>query len=110
MQKLKFGWKVVLNINGRLKSVCRFFHSSVEYKLYQAVEPKRGYGPLCVFRTRRQARRFKKETHEDFVRIYRCVYWPSSKNQVWNQYGYRPIGDLPNGTVLADRVKLLYQA
>ena len=74
-----------------------------QYKVNKWVKPVKGNGPLCVFNTIENARNFKWDLHT----IYECLYEKSPEHRVYCSVEKRNIFDLPQGTVLATKVKLL---
>ncbi len=102
--KVKLGWKVVHPINGMLLSSnfthTKYFVGRWTHRLSV------GYGPLCVFTSRKTARAFKQE----HTRVYRCWYKPSKDQRVWSPWnGSYPLLHLPKGKALAERVMLLWR-
>lgn len=81
----------------------------VIYTIGRTVRPKYGNGPLCCFRTREHARTFG---WTNGYRLLRVTVLQSAAQAVWlpRDDGSRkvtPIDNLPGGTVLCDRVKVL---
>lgn len=82
----------------------------IAYRVGEAVKPRPGCGPLCVFDDLSKARRMSKAMPDyQNVEIYECEFTPSASETVW-YYEY-PLPeemtfDLPPGTVLADEVTL----
>ena len=78
------------------------------YQLARWVGRARSSGPLCVFNEVELARQF---TNRLNCRVYECEYVPSKHTRVWRRGGWnvsgQPLSDLPHGTVLAHKVKLL---
>lgn len=113
-EKYKLGWKVVRKDSTRkqrLVSAVAGVNSRVEYQTSRWTKPKAAYGPLCLFKTRTKARIFKEQIFlPGETYIYKCKYLPSLVQCVWNKYWGWNILQLPEGTVLADKVKLLYKA
>ena len=82
---------------------------AVRYKINEWVKPIKDCGPFCVFNTIEDAERFN---HQMLASIYECLYERSSDRYVYIQIPYtapeaRPLLDLPTGTVLATKVKLI---
>ena len=109
-RKVKLGWKVVkLSYNQPKKD--KYFISShvgeLEYKFDRWTWPKDGWGPLCVFTTRKAARNF---VSWEGLRVIRCKYIPSPLTKVWNCNGSAfQLYELPYGKALASAVKLIKQ-
>ena len=85
----------------------------VEYGTDFWTKPMDNYGPLCVFDTLFNARKFRRECGGDpSLSIYRCRYIkPRTKlgfTGVWARtFGFRPLRTLPVGTRLAGEVQLI---
>ena len=77
------------------------------YKKNVKTIPKCGYGPLCVFETKRNAQDFTLKCNI----IVKCKYTESKQVSIWEFYGgtkyYEPFYLLPQGTVLASSVTCL---
>jgi hypothetical protein len=104
---MAIGYKVVfVDKRGRLVS-CSFLNNAVVYKIGKTTKPSKGGGPLCVFETLEQARRFKYIDNPTW-RIYACEYEPSEEKKIWLSDGYTTnyLDALPEGTKLASSVKL----
>lgn len=109
----KIGWKAVLGagIDGKYYSyVQSSLEGGCEYKVGQWIQPKKGCGPLCVFRIRQDATFFAGSV----CLIKKCLYVESEESAVWYKYSLfypvrysRLLCTLPPGTVLASAVKLL---
>jgi hypothetical protein len=102
----KLGWKVVYHCGIGLFSAVRT-SAYVEYFPNEWVSPHCDCGPLCLFGTRREARSFAADCVKIFggsraYRVFRCEYVPSRRRCDWCK-----VSQLPHGTILAERVKLL---
>lgn len=100
--KLQHGWKVV---DWRRQSA-EIIHNPIRYSTVRWSRPRPKCGPLCVFNSKRSARRFRSPLYHS---IYECLYDPSLLKEIWN-YAEREekisLNRLPRGTKLASRVKL----
>jgi len=77
------------------------------YRVGVSTTPRPAHGPLCVFRTRRQAKLFDCGSH-----IARCRYRKSYRKGIWfllwgKGAKREPWWELPAGTVFAESVTLL---
>lgn len=106
----KSGYKVVYPYDSAL---CSLVHIPdrrrvVDYALRRTTKPRKGCGPLCVFRTLRRAKNWAVLWRGI---AYKCLYKPSKHGRIWGIVRPKEIGmrlvDLPRGTVLADRVRLM---
>ena len=89
-----------------------------EYKPGEWTEPPKKYGPLCCFRDIKTAKKWKTRLEEACRQeIWECEIEEARRKALW-KYLYCPLtkewfkvtvctADLPEGTVLADKVKLL---
>lgn len=114
----KKGWKVINK--DRLSCTAPYRKHPVKYLKNKetsrpTAEKGRAYGPLAVFKTREDARMFKKRvlniTSENKQwKIVKCKY-VESKIPFLFEYFYhwnrRSSWDLPEGTAFADKVKCL---
>ena len=108
MKALK-GYKVV----SKNELCCIVVKKCVKYRFNEWVEPSKNCGPLCVFNTLEEARKFSKSIISEYY-IYECLYYPSNEWVVYypsndHIYGFckTSLFQLPKGTVLANRVKLI---
>ena len=82
----------------------------IRYFKTKPTVPAEGCGPLCVFRTRKDAAAFRGGVPD--LRIFECQYRPSSKRSVWCRassdlfHERTPLCDLPPGKALAEWVQL----
>lgn len=107
---IKKGYKLVLNADVGLRSVCECSRdSAVLYLEGKWVEPREDCGPLGLFETYVAAEAFR--MHKRNEQIYECEYEPSEEKIFWRDGGIREHDRksraLPFGTVFAKRVKLL---
>ena len=111
---IKQGYKVV-NIN--LQSALGLY-GKILYRVGESVTPRKGCGPLTVFKSIEGAVRFKRQMIPP-LRIFKCFYIPSAASAVWvkggSVYDYLPLEDLiknnsdillPDSVDLADEVIL----
>ena len=99
------GYKAVSRIHGKLVST-----SSVVMVLYlvdEWVHKPDLCGPLCLFSELRYAQNFIYQMG-DFVEIWEAEYVPSNEKSP-HAYGqkFTPLPNVPDGTVLADAVRLI---
>jgi hypothetical protein len=113
--KPKLGWKVTQKDYMSISFLCLF--NPVKYLFLKWVKPVFNCGPLGIFKYRRQARAFVKAHYLGLrgCNIFRCEYIPSIQTKIWNissnpAYPFEEdLKNLPEGTILADKVKLLYK-
>jgi len=105
------GYKVVAVVNsggskrrGRVLVSCAYLGSRVIYKPGVVTAPERGCGPLCVFGTLRDAQRFLSGFLPARMRVLRCVYKPSGREDVWSAWERTAAWELAQGTRLASQV------
>ena len=86
---------------------------SVRYGMDIETKPRKGFGPLAIFRNKTTARNFLKELSEmaqvDSI-IVKCDYIESRHDYLWLLFcGEKNLlgPDLPPGTILADSVTCL---
>ena len=89
----------------------------VDYRLDDWVEPRPGCGPLCLFSHYVDAERFIWQMEDGPFRntweqqgellVYVCRYQESQESRAWNAKFHSDLGELCQGTVLADRIRLL---
>ena len=120
---MKTGWKVLCKIYG-IESDCYVsagIHAAcVEYKPNEWANQISGCGPLCVFDTKKHAYDFvcrnMSALRTSHAWIFHCEYKPSRSTHVWDRAGetrgawHRMLSlmeDLPEGTRLANRVRIL---
>lgn len=110
---MKRGWKVLRRTDSGLCSI-NYSPGMVTYRPGHRTMPRRGCGPLAVFRAYEAAASFRRSLTAgraggDYV-IFRCSYtpWPLSKPQaLWTTTRYvAMLAHLPRGTVLASSVIL----
>ena len=103
VNKWEDGWKVVHKDDKSGKMYSAIASNLVEYRFNEITRPRKGCGPLAVYKTRRQARQFIFGNM-----VVRCQYIPSKHTCIWNRRpGHRELSTLPDGTVLADAVRLV---
>lgn len=101
----KLGWKICAKEFSKLYP-CNMLTSYPEYKMGKITKPKKGNGPLAVFKSRKDAREFKCDTLG--WKIFRCKYVPSKRRNLMIRGKIATHLDcLPYGTVLAEEVMLL---
>lgn len=105
MKDTKIGWKIVF-MGGSVPESAFSIREIVKYSFDNYVMAPAHAGPLCLFATRRDARKYFKDVGRH-RRIYKCLYKPGLHNKIWNSSYIRGLCQLPIGTVLADAVKLL---
>jgi hypothetical protein len=117
MSKLKLGFKV-LTVTKQEGKIMNYWSAmkTVHYKLGEFTFPELGCGPLTCFKTRKGARHFLKSINNGKRVIRRCLYEPSSKEEIW-ELGTRArtVRDLeilnknliiPGQTVLAGKIMI----
>lgn len=123
------GYKVVINVNGKLLSPYRYnlpkygpIYRKIEYIVGEYVSSplNSNMGPLCLFSNIEQCYDFLKilDKHYNYE-IYQCEYVPSQFKDVWNvPYSTRKGHNITNKdlyrtrpylrlVILADKVKLI---
>ena len=103
VSKEKVGYKLVRAKNGKYYSLTIYDPACVEYVVGKTSKPNTGCGPLCVFRSLREA---KRHSFRGIV-IMKVRYVPSEQQFVWAapfEYSLCQLNDLFEGTVLADSV------
>ena len=103
VSKEKIGYKNVRMKNEKYYSITVETNelACVEYAIGKTSKPKPGCGPLCVFRSLRDA---KWHCFEGNV-IMKVRYIPSEQQSVWtSDYSRCLLGYLFDGTILADSV------
>ena len=95
----KIGYKVLNMLN---RTSCVVHTERVTYKKGIKAVPNKRCGPLCIFRTHRDAIDFYVSTIQIIVK---CEYEESNKGVVWFANGdNRDLAMLPHGTILAASV------
>lgn len=104
------GYKVVLKYDGELRSSYAVPESI--YSVGKKTKREKGFGPLCVFSSLKEARRYKlaleelKGKSEYFsFELYSCEYKKSRLKRIWNTSNDK-IYPTVNGTELAEWVML----
>ena len=96
IKKALLSWNVLINGGG------------VKYKINKWTKPIKGNGPLCVFNTIEDAEDLNYYMLDS---IYECLYEESKENTIYiatnNEISNKKLENLPRGTVLATKVKLL---
>lgn len=109
-----FGFKVVRKKEGKLMS-CSVKGLRVQYITDKFVGPRTWGGPLTLFKSLGRALVFKEEAmkhiNPDELRVYRCEYIPTivdiGYRYMEGKMDMRPLSEMPEGTVLARKVKIL---
>lgn len=106
-KNVRIGYKVVRHSKNTLVSHNARF--DVRYYIGKWTFPFDESGPLCVFSLLDDALRF---SHSCGGSVFKCDYVKSSLRSVWrvchkNKYNVVNVKRLPNGTKLADSVKLM---
>jgi len=113
--KIEEGYKVIhKHINGQRVSCIYGIASTVYYIPDKFVEPRDGEGPLAVFRSLKDVRNFCRFPNKN-REIWKCEYEPSTGKNLFSykcewmrgKRKERHIVNLPLGTKLARRVKLI---
>ena len=120
-RKYRYGYKIV-----RVRSSWKVppvldsltLHSSKRYGFNITTRPNWRDGPLTVFNTLEDAKRFRRDYVQNTCPIYRCRYIASKKKhdtyKIWTDTRNGAYGltrsKLPKGTRLADEVTLTYLA
>ena len=118
MESFESTWKRKVYVSATICS----YRASVDYKLGKYTMPKRYNGPLCVFKTRQDARKFRKRENSSTdpykLILAKCEYVPVSNvlakdDGIWymNISGTKVMAamepwHLPYGTFLAKKVKI----
>jgi hypothetical protein len=110
MSKIENGYKVVrIGFYGGYYSHCRG-DGEIQYKINEWVRPIKKRGPIAVFSNKEDATMFLKGYGVRDSVLCTCKYVPSKRKSVWcfdNSYkSATPLRELPEGTVLADRVMI----
>ena len=114
---IESGFKVVRqDDDGREVYFSAVIHrNGVIYTPGDWVEADEGWGPLSVFEQHCHAEIFIRRQFDSwegdsrFVRMFSCEFIRSAKKTIWTPFTpnrFR-VGDLPAGTALADRVKII---
>ena len=118
---IKTGFKVVYSYNELYQSCIQMRgHGCIEYKLNEWVSRRKSEGPLAIFETLAYAKSFyianfgfQYTGAKKRFKIFKCEYIPSYDSNLW-YITYRfdlkmilSFLDFPNGTILADKVKLI---
>jgi len=114
---MPFGWKIVTTRNSNSNAL-RSYNSnqiwrrdSLVYCFNKWTLPMIGCGPLALFKTYNAAIKFIGENLW-YDKIYRCEYTPSTIDKLWYTESDGSIEELyynvPNGTVFAKAIKLLF--
>ena len=98
---IKKGWKIIRDGG----SYCRARARTVKYSAERCTKPRKRMGPLCVFGDLRSAQLFNIRFSSGDIK--ECLYVPSKLKYIWDGHSSNHILDLPPGTVLANRVRLL---
>jgi len=96
------GFKVVKK-QSLVSAIIQGKDCTLQYKVNKWIKSRKGCGPLCVFNTIENAKDFKWDNHT----IYECLYEKSNEHKVYCGNEERSIFSLPQGTVLATKVKLI---
>ena len=99
---MKKGYKVVRK-RTLLSYIINGIGDVLRYKVNKWIKPRKGCGPICIFNTIEDAKKFKRDNHT----IYECLYERSPEHRVYNGNEGESIFHLPRGTILATKVKLL---
>ena len=116
-KRWKQGFKVVSVMDGKVRSFCNWDQFAITYPQKRAPVRHPGCGPLSVFSLLEHAENFlhdKGSTHMAYYqhKLYRVKYLPSRTRRLGLWYfrrGHegRYSDNLPEGTVFADKVRLL---
>ena len=82
------------------------FNAVVEYVPQKWVSPRNGCGPLCCFESLEDAEKL----HEKYSirhQVWECEIVKSRHEKVWDTEKIKMLKDLLEGTILADKVKLI---
>ena len=94
------GYKVVYEELKRYFSVWTY-HGEIEYKIGEKTVPLDKCGPLAVFDTYKNAKKF------GYSNVFECEYELSKHKTMWNSRGHLLKSSFPKGTILADSVTLI---
>ena len=130
----QFGWKL-FSVDENNSNV---YHPAIikdyvnhDYVLRKSIRRKRGYGPFTLFKTREEAREYKRGIEYELIHgpktvilkiVYKqavgdTLYVPITRKTVGMPIRYAYYnkqlqsirrGDLPNGTILADEFTIIY--
>lgn len=110
----KKGWKVIQTKKNKIRTriSCTNIAFPVKYLKNKITRRPERCGPLAVFKTRKLAREFSKKGFWTNRKIVKCLYVSSEDTQLWRPSWHAPSKylrscDLPEGTILADKVKCL---
>lgn len=111
---MDYGVKVVSVYYDELKSASWIAGTpfGVVYRQNKSAKPHPNCGPLGLFDTEENARRYVASmppSSRKHLAIYNCQYIPSSNNHFWVWEGGEKcsINDIPRGTIYADEITLL---
>lgn len=107
--KIEKGYKVVLPIGGGVRrSVVMIHEGVVRYRVGKWAHPQKGCGFLCVFALAKDARTFVSAYgFAGREEVWGCLFERSRSRKVWTSSTRSTCDFLPQGTVLAKRVKLV---
>ena len=107
-QKIKIGYKIVRVWNGKYYSwsASPDDRECVKYIIGKTAKPRRHCGPLCVFPTLRQAKKFVDLYLDADIKdvILKVRFVQSKEKCVWTHLSSAPKDELSDGTILADSV------
>ena len=104
---MKKGYKVVIKRTLMSCNMLTLF-GGIKYKVNKWVKPIEGNGPLCVFNSIEDAEDLNYHMLDS---IYECLYEESKENTIYivtnNEISSKKLENLPRGTVLATKGKLI---
>jgi len=109
------GYKVVIvvsqipDVRPEIFVSCSAIYGEVRYIPGRVTTPQPGCGPLCVFTTKKDARKFINYLGGRNLRMFHCTYTPSAETKAWNTLGYES-PHFPPGTRLAAQVVISVEA
>ena len=123
---MSIGYKVVMVNEGTGEyTSCANQLYPVKYKIGEWSEPQENCGPLALFSNKDNLYEFmRKKLNDDYeYRIFECKYILSERKKLWFQYNDKQVPNIqptifgwmidslefPQGTILADKIKLIAQ-
>lgn len=103
-------YKVVFKEAGKLVSAMIMErYAALEYPPNKWVTRQQHCGPLCCFDTLENAKQFiiNQRVPEKYFEIWECEIVKSDEERVWTTSRAEKLEALPEGTILADRLKLV---
>ena len=102
------GYKVVRNYDGVRRSFTMRMHATTYFE-YKYAFPRKGFGALAVFDTLENATDFLvlHTNYDSDAEIWEVDFIKSKGKYLRNRVQRLPLSELPEGTILASKVKLV---